>query len=186
MSDHSEARLRTIVMWAPVRHQMPVTDGLARCLCGLLRQAVADARALSHDPRYKLLMTTWHHPDSLTGKCLICMAGAVMARRLQILPTETATVRMNEGLLRQPVGSALPRRAGSGKAFLAIDSMRKGHFVGAVRFFYLGASYEPLDELLPVLDKAASCVLGGFSTDAQRAPWQAYLRAADILEKAGL
>lgn len=47
----------------------------------LIRIALKDLRKCEKDPRYKVDMDFWHAPN---GKCKVCFAGAVMAKRLGV------------------------------------------------------------------------------------------------------
>jgi len=50
----------------------------------LIRVALDDLEKCEADPRYETHMYSWHDPHD--GKCLVCMAGAVMAKRLGAPP----------------------------------------------------------------------------------------------------
>lgn len=50
-----------------------------------IRQSIEDLRACRKDDRYELNMIRWHIPNG-NGKCAVCLAGAVMAKRLNSLP----------------------------------------------------------------------------------------------------
>lgn len=55
----------------------------------LLRVALADLEAVEAQPdRYRVEMGTWHEPDKEAQVCLVCMAGAVMAKTLGISDKE--------------------------------------------------------------------------------------------------
>ncbi len=51
----------------------------------LIRLALKDLEACELDPKYQINMDSWHAP--IDGKCAVCLAGAVMARTLDISPT---------------------------------------------------------------------------------------------------
>ncbi len=53
----------------------------------LIKLAIKDLQACRADPKYEIRMICWHVP--VYGKCLICLAGAVMAKTLKINPVET-------------------------------------------------------------------------------------------------
>jgi len=50
-------------------------------LSDLLDLAIADARRLDRD-RYTPTAITWHRPDPLENKCMVCLAGSVIAGTL--------------------------------------------------------------------------------------------------------
>ena len=50
-------------------------------LSDLLELAIADARRLDH-ALYTPMWMTWHRPRPLDGKCMVCIAGAVIAGTL--------------------------------------------------------------------------------------------------------
>ena len=80
---------------------------------GLLRAAVNDCIDIEQDPRYLFdMQTTWHQPKPGSGKCAVCMAGAVIACRLG--------VEIDEKF--EPFDAVETDR---GK-LLAIDSLRQG------------------------------------------------------------
>lgn len=53
-------------------------------LSDLLELAVNDAEAIEKTPGYVLRMGTWHYFERDTNTCMVCMAGAVMARSLGV------------------------------------------------------------------------------------------------------
>ena len=63
-------------------------------LSDLIDLAIADARKLDHG-RYTPVWMTWHRPRPLDGKCMVCLAGAVIAGTLAC-PADTR-VRINTG-----------------------------------------------------------------------------------------
>jgi hypothetical protein len=74
---------------------MPVATGArpaditdATTLHELLALALDDFEHMLGDPRYKIDFGFWHEPDEDGGDCSICMAGAVIARRLCLDPTQ--------------------------------------------------------------------------------------------------
>ena len=49
----------------------------------LIRVALADLAKCELDPRYRINMGTWHKPtDTEEAECMVCLAGAVMAKSL--------------------------------------------------------------------------------------------------------
>lgn len=49
-------------------------------LSALLKIALTDLEAIEKSARYKVQMGSWHYPGD-DGKCEVCLAGAVMAKR---------------------------------------------------------------------------------------------------------
>lgn len=60
------------------------TKQLPDKLSELIYIALEDLEKIEADPRYIIDMGTWHMPN---GKCAVCAAGAVMAKRLGADPT---------------------------------------------------------------------------------------------------
>jgi len=131
---------------------------LPTTLSGLLRCAVEDAKKCDKDPRYTLDMTEWHQP--IDGVCHVCMAGAVIAQRLKMLPI----VNFLDDAFD------IPEWADD------IDYMRLGGF----RFVGPEDSYED------VLSGCAALVRSTYDNELFRSPWPVYLLCADMLEEAGL
>lgn len=59
-------------------------DTLPDKLHELLALALADFDIISKTPGYEVDMSSWHEADSNTGKCAVCLAGAVMANTLKV------------------------------------------------------------------------------------------------------
>lgn len=136
-------------------------------LSELLRLAVRDAQA-AEAAGHELNMGTWLETDD-NGRCLVCMAGAVMLQ----------TLGLSKPL---PGGYDLPHRHGEENALLAIDNMRTGDFVIA----YDGRQCDMTDEQDEALDLAQGLVLEDYDDVKDRASWETYLKAADVLEAGGL
>lgn len=68
---------------------------LPRVMSKLIRIGLADLRKAEQDPRYSVIMATWHAPCE-GGPCLVCLAGAVMAFSLGASPNERLTPRSPE------------------------------------------------------------------------------------------
>ena len=50
----------------------------------LLLHALADLKLCEADPKYKIQMSFWHTPISISSKtCTVCLAGAVMVKTLK-------------------------------------------------------------------------------------------------------
>lgn len=60
----------------------------------LVRIACGDLHAAMRDPRYRVSMNFWHRPDKLdepdNNTCAVCLAGAVMAKTLEVPLDRTA------------------------------------------------------------------------------------------------
>lgn len=155
-------------------------DELPSTLSGLLRVAVEDARRLALDPRYKLDMNTWYEPANFsknkTGRCLACMAGAVMVSRKKI-PLDH--VWEPWGTQSTPI---------TNRIVITIDYMRRGDFNGAFNHLFQ-KTFTVLDvtaEMELALIRASATVQEKMSKGLLRAPWRTYLKAASILQGAGL
>ena len=133
-------------------------------LSALLRLAVKDARKVAKMKTRRLDMSVWHE---LRGRiCAVCMAGAVMDRTLAMDPREDFN----------PYN--MPARWGY--ALDGINKMRVGLFTRA-----WGQGPFTREHIL-ALGAAALLVSSNMSERLHRAPWRVYLKAADILEGAGL
>jgi hypothetical protein len=155
----------------------PAVAVLADNLSGLLRQAVEDAQVVAKMTGYALNMSRWHWTpktqQAADEVCYICMAGAVMVRRLNV-PRST------------PIGSACQLweafDEGVVHKMLAIDHMRRGDFVRAFESLYGLPPQQALRDGL--LQRAQRALLDDW--DEERATWPAYLAAATSLEHMGL
>jgi hypothetical protein len=56
---------------------------------GLIRLALADLEACERDPQYRIDMEAWHWGAGAGAPCLVCFAGAVIAKTLHQDPHET-------------------------------------------------------------------------------------------------
>jgi hypothetical protein len=141
-------------------------------LSGLLRLAVADARKCAADKRFDLNMSNWVLKYK-GARCEVCMAGAVMVKTLRLRPLGAG---WTNALVLEPGNCGE-----NGRAMYAINAMRKGDFYGA-------AGYLNVAVISHALGKAGRLVSRAFKNTrlVGRAPWNAYLRAAAILEAAGL
>ncbi len=152
---------------------------LPKKLSELLRVAVEDVIKTEKDPRFRLDMSVFFIGKD-RGSCRVCMAGAVMAQRLECDPSAVITPDHFDD--------------DTDNALRAIDHMRTGGFDLAASV--LGVRV-PLD-LRPALDLARKTVDYGKFLYADRgtnnfgniyvghAPWGLYLEAADVLARAGL
>lgn len=160
-----------------------MTTQLPNKLSQLLRLAVADAQKCEAMPeKYRLDMAVWHLPDEESGKCAVCMAGSVLAQTLRADPGTLVGIRdtgyENESKLA------------------AINLMRAGSFYSA--YLELNDGDEPSANQEPILETAGDLVLSNYKPDHApedgedatelfgRAGWDTYLKAAAVLEEAGL
>ena len=146
-------------------------------LSALIRVAVADAKLVEQDPRYKLDMTKWHTPlpndETEKAVCNVCLAGCVVAKSLGISPDQHF----------EPGSSNTPLR----QKLYALDSVRVGEATAAVVNMYLGGRFTELVGLR----KAGS--LGRIDRKYQRfvhetkrrISWGNMLNMADELEELG-
>lgn len=126
----------------------------------LIRLALKDLSKCERSKRYEVDMEKWHSPEA--GRCLVCLAGAVMANTLRVSPEVKTT----------------PSRlciSGSGNnKLLALDYFRKGHILCGLES--IGIDYRALPAAVVVtqywIDPKA------FKRDMRR--------MATMLEQAGL
>ena len=114
------------------------------------------------------------NPDFPSGdKCLVCMAGAVMACSLGASP--------NEDLVPENYSSAIADK------LEALNAVRAGNINIALRRLK-GSDFCPSDVQEGVIDEAGGEILDALhtSTIARLAPAKTYLKVADALEKVGL
>jgi len=170
----------------------------------LLRLAIADAKALQRDPsgRYKLDMRVWRAKQGET--CSVCLAGAVMTRTLQL--PESGMVDTEEGLSDSADYKLLSGNSPTTLQLLAVNYLRQGYIVGALRKLWRLMSPQQLE--LPIMkDLPSSLTLtrrqhawagcpAGIAMAALRVStlggavneefFEAQEQLADELEKAGL
>lgn len=92
----------------------------------LLAIALEDLELCENDPVYVIDMGKFHTPDESEGKCHVCLAGAILAMRVNIPPSIAWTEAEFE------FGVAFAKEL-SEKIF-AIDSLRRGSIRGAESF----------------------------------------------------
>ena len=118
-------------------------------LSDLIDLAIADARKLDQD-RYAPTWCKWHQPDPGDGKCMICLAGAVIAGTLGC--THHTHVDIATSDTAEP-GSTIIADKRWRNALWALDSAREGDWNSAYRALHgIGADNtlgEALDELAP-------------------------------------
>lgn len=98
-------------------------------LSELLELAIADARRLDHD-RYTPMWMTWHRPRRLDGKCMVCLAGAVIAGTLGC-PTGTS-IDIATSDSADPKSTTISDKRWR-HALWALDSAREGDWLDAFR-----------------------------------------------------
>ena len=122
------------------RNYPPVPETLH----ALLRMAISDARSLDRS-KYRPSSDQWHIQNN-PEVCIVCDAGAVIARRL--LPVEHENLK----ILKTAGSAVLPRRCAEHawgdnraptdypnnwhNALMALDQLRMGRVFGAVQIFY--------------------------------------------------
>lgn len=141
-----------------------MTTQLPDKLSDLLDLAVTDAERAEADPRYELRMGTWHRPSG--SKCLVCMAGAVMAFTLDADPARHL----------EPDGQNMTK-------LWAIDSMREGNFEQAAKEVGVSLPAGAADALAFV---ERELLEGRDGETLSRLPWPRYREAARILREHGL
>lgn len=149
----------------------PDTPPVPTTLSALLLMAVEDAEQIAQDQTYTLDMERWYHVDPHDGRCHVCMAGAVMARRL--------------GAPKERVAYPWFYDRRWARALEAVNEMRVGKFQQAYGYLFGGE--------FP--DGETSYVLARLGRDLQnhpdlathhRLPWDVYRDAAARLQEAGL
>ena len=146
---------------------------LPDALSDLLDAAVDESEAIGNDSRYELYMFSWHLPETrsdgsqIRGVCLVCMAGALIARRLRASIEEpTFPDRFEDDI--------------AAKLF-AIDALRRGDL------FELLAVRMPREEAKQVALRTATLqIRTHFDRELGRADWAVYRAAAAVLRGAGL
>lgn len=150
-------------------------------LSDLIDVAIDDCEAIAKDERYALNMFEWHTPaeyavgadgrdsdDMEDTRCHVCMAGAVMARRLGVEFGSNA----GPGIFDDELELKLE----------TIDLVRTGS-VGAA-LAHMGATESEINGQAAHL--AHDVIFKGFDNTVCRSPWSAYREAARILREAGL
>lgn len=143
---------------------------LPDALSGLLRVAVEDSIAVENTPGYSLEMSSWY---TTNGVCQVCMGGAVMLRSAAFVPLKKIG---GYDELRIAVPHSLQAK------MLLIDDMRKGCMDSAVDRLHPDRTTRMND----AINKAAALIGSSYDWNSGHAPWETYLVAADVLEKAGL
>ena len=80
----------------------------------LIRVSLEDLEAVEDDPDYRVDMDAWHTP-MFRSECQVCLAGAVMAKRLGVEPDE---------YIATPTRSPFTRKERA--QLVALDEFRRG------------------------------------------------------------
>jgi hypothetical protein len=159
------------VIAAETSRQTPAWRELKPTVSDLLRLAVADCKKVERRKTVWFDMSEWVAGNAKS--CLVCMSGAVM---LCEFPEETRAAL-------DRVSRAHPAYfKGERNKFDAINCMRAGCIRDAANWLELSLTATQLS----AANKAHSLIDCSYGSDLQRAPWPTYLKAADILAKAGL
>lgn len=131
----------------------------------LLRLAVNDCKKVQKMKTRKLQMLSWHHWSSIDNVCSVCMAGSIMDRTLKvdlkrnIIPADFDFDKQNK--------------------LHAVNEMRNGNFDSAFSLLDMKDKYNYK------INQISSFVSRNFCFFKNRAPWNIYLKAADMLEALG-
>ena len=122
-------------------------------LSDLLELAIADARRLDR-ARYTPMWMTWHRPRLQDGKCMVCLAGGVIAATLGC--ADDAVIEITSGESTEPESETISDPFWC-RALWALDSARDGDWLDAYRALHddypAGELYDALEEMPP-----ATCV----------------------------
>lgn len=103
------------------------TENLPAKLWQWIDAAEKDALCVADDPEYILDMAVWHLPDE--GVCHVCLAGAVMARTLQLPQNCSSGVAAFPHKIRHPLA--------------ALDDLRELDFMQCLERRYPGGRGVP-------------------------------------------
>ncbi len=120
-------------------------------LSELLELAIADARRLDRT-RYTPMWMTWHRPRHTDGKCMVCLAGSVIAGTLGC-PTE-ASIDIATHENKDPESTTITDAAWR-RALWALDSAREGDWLDAFRALHDGYPEGELYEAVEALPAPA-------------------------------
>lgn len=138
-------------------------------LSDLLVMALDDARQIEQQPGYVFDMHVWH--DGTGDTCRVCMAGAIMVRRLGAEPT----THMFPG----DMGPEWQR------ALYAVNDMRMGDMHVA---YYELTDTRALDVpgAWDVLRRTGLMIKADYDRAIDRASWKTYEAVVEMLRQAGL
>lgn len=133
--------------------------------------AVADAVAASKTPGVRLAMGDWLFRNKDRKTCEVCMAGAVMLRKLKC--GKSQDIAGNEYFNPSNFGQTVEEK------MWLINSVRDGS---------VGCASWTTDAQDRVIDDVNSLIRANYNyaLDQGRAPWPVYLMAANMLRNAGL
>jgi len=140
-------------------------------LSSLLRVAIEDSKAVQRRKNVSLNMTLWVESDNDGWQ--VCMAGAVMLRRI---PRVEQMLKTYDCVYPEELSDSLCKK------LLAINEMREGRFDYALRLH----GFRPDEKQSNALNQASHIVRSDYVGSVGRAPWKTYTRAISILKKAGL
>jgi hypothetical protein len=142
-------------------------------LSALLRVAVADAQACEAQPdKFELDMGVWFDGDG--DRCVVCMAGSVIA---QTLGAADLPMDLEPGNFGDSSGSVEEK-------LYAIDHARQGSLAEALAELGLGHVAAVKADSLDALDRKIKA--SWLNDGRKRAPWPVYLEVATELEALGL
>lgn len=96
----------------------------------LIRVALKDLKSVEKSPFYKVDMLRWHKGLTLSRRCTVCLAGAVMARTLKMPILKDITPYTHE------FDDGLTNKLG------ALDSFRQGYIARALHRMGIGQPSE--------------------------------------------
>ena len=118
-------------------------------LSDLIDLAIADTRRLDHN-RYVPDWSVWHRPRPLDDKCMVCLAGAVIAGTLGCALETRIEIASD---MAEPGSTTIADKRWR-NALWALDSARKGSWNSACRALHgIGIGIDPEDELAEALDE---------------------------------
>jgi len=98
----------------------------------LIRLALDDLRKIEGDDRYAVDMYNWHCPSPLAAKCYVCLAGAVMAKSIELDPNIWASPTSMKTEIDAPTRLKL----------CALDDFRTGSIFQGLSTFYDKGRYD--------------------------------------------
>ncbi len=129
-------------------------------LSDLIELAIADARKLDRN-HYTPMWWTWHRPSNKDGKCMVCLAGAVIAGTLRCA-TETSVDIATHG--RNGPESATITDVAWRRALWALDSAREGDWLDAFQVLHHAYPKGELYDMLEALPEPAHTEFNDWNT----------------------
>ncbi len=152
---------------------------LPKKLSSLLELAVNDAQAVLRRKNFSFNGGHWYTKEKASGRCQVCLGGAILARSGAELSEYDGTCEAGPG------ASDLPSDVTS--KLWSINEMRIGDFSTAYAEL---SSNEPSEKAYHALQSASGIVQDSFRYNqgllGGRAEWKAYRKAIKILRGAGL